>query len=83
MVIIRRNWLVLVVAITTSGVVSGQRYLEMWENAGSYPFQEIVDAFHHLHDADVKLKSTGQNAKLILESVLFKICGAINDRKTD
>jgi hypothetical protein len=42
---------------------------------------EIIEAFYHLHDADVKLKSTGQNAKLILESVLFKVCGKVEDTK--
>ena len=49
------------------------------QQAESYTEQEIVQAFHHLHDADVKLKSTGQNPKLILESALFKICGSGED----
>ena len=52
------------------------------QQADSYTEQEIVEAFHQLHDADVKLKSTGQNAKLILESALFKICGSTEEMKT-
>ena len=48
------------------------------QQAESYTEQEIIDAFHHLHNADVKLKSTGQNAKLVLESVLFNICETPN-----
>ena len=52
------------------------------QQSESYTKKEIEEAFHHLHDADVKLKSTGQNAKLILESTLFKICGNGEEKKT-
>ncbi len=49
--------------------------------SGAYTKQEIVEAFHHLHDADIKLKSTGQNPRLILESALFHIYGSVEDRR--
>ena len=54
---------------------------QILRQSGTYDMHEIIEAFYHLHDADVKLKSTGQNAKLILESVLFKVCGRVEDTK--
>ncbi len=44
------------------------------KNSEKFILRDLVDAMGYLSAADVKLKSTGQNPKLILEDVLFKIC---------
>ncbi|MBW2592339.1 MAG: hypothetical protein JRE58_04935, partial [Deltaproteobacteria bacterium] len=44
------------------------------KNSEKFILRELLDAMGYLSAADVKLKSTGQNPKLILEDVLFKIC---------
>ncbi len=36
--------------------------------------EELLDAIECLSQADLKLKTTGQNPKLVLERVLFRIC---------
>ena len=36
---------------------------------------ELIAAFEILSEADKRLKSTGQNPKLILEQAIFRICG--------
>jgi DNA polymerase-3 subunit delta len=42
--------------------------------AGRYERQELIDAIALLNEADTRLKSTGQEPKLILEQVVWKIC---------
>lgn len=44
------------------------------KNSEKFSLEALLDAMRYLSAADVKLKSTGLNPKLILEDVLFKIC---------
>lgn len=43
--------------------------------AGGYSEQELVQAFEYLARADVQLKTGGQKPKILLEALVFSICG--------
>ena len=43
-------------------------------NAEKYTTGELVAAFEALSRTDLRLKSTGQNPKLVLEEAIFRIC---------
>ncbi len=43
-------------------------------SAGNFSMQELIDAMKNLGDADILLKTTGQDAKVVLERLVFKIC---------
>jgi len=43
-------------------------------SAGNFSRRELIDAMKNLGDADMLLKTTGQNAKVVLERLVFKIC---------
>ena len=47
-----------------------QNYLQQ---APNYQVEEINNAFNHLLDVDIKLKSTGQKPKMVLEVLLFTL----------
>ncbi len=47
---------------------------QTFRNAGNFSRQELIDAMENLGEADMLLKTTGQNAKVVLERVVFKIC---------
>lgn len=44
------------------------------KNAGRFSKAELIDAVGQIGEADLRLKSTGQNPKLVLEKVVFSIC---------
>ncbi len=44
------------------------------KNSEKFTLKALLDAMRYLSAADIKLKSTGQNPKLIMEDLLFKIC---------
>jgi len=44
------------------------------KNSEKFTSRELLDAMGYLSAADIKLKSTGQNPRLVLEDVLFKVC---------
>ena len=48
---------------------------QLFLNAENYTKQELLQAFEHLSRADLRIKSSGDNRRLILEEVIFKICG--------
>jgi len=43
-------------------------------SAGNFSRQELIDGMKNLGDADMLLKTTGQDAKVVLERLVFKIC---------
>ena len=45
--------------------------------------ETLILAFEALSEADRRLKSTGQNPKLILEDAILKICRAADTRNRD
>lgn len=45
------------------------------QKSDKYTTAELMDAFECLRRADMRLKSTGQRPKLILEEAILKICG--------
>jgi DNA polymerase-3 subunit delta len=47
--------------------------------AEGYSTQELLAAMEALAKADIQLKTTAQRPKLILESVVFSICGRYNE----
>ncbi len=46
----------------------------MFKKSENFTKDELISALKRLSEADLRLKSTGQNPKLILEDVLIKIC---------
>ena len=44
--------------------------------------EELLDSVEYMSKADLRLKSTGQNPKLVLEDAIFHICRR-KDRKKD
>lgn len=44
------------------------------KNSEKFTLRDLLHAIGYLSAADIKLKSTGQNPRLVLEDVLFKIC---------
>ncbi|MBU1171115.1 MAG: hypothetical protein KKD44_16265 [Proteobacteria bacterium] len=43
-------------------------------NAGRYSRDELINAYEAAYNVDVRLKSTGENPRLILEDLLIRIC---------
>lgn len=46
----------------------------MFKNSEKFTLKALLDAMVELSAADIRLKSTGQKPKLILEDLLFKLC---------
>ena len=44
------------------------------KNSEKFTLKALLDAMGYLSAADIKLKTSGQNPKLIIENLLFKIC---------
>jgi DNA polymerase-3 subunit delta len=47
---------------------------QLFLSAENYTKQELLQAFEHLSRADLRIKSSGDNRRLILEEVIFGIC---------
>ncbi|MGB7918639.1 MAG: hypothetical protein WCF40_01145 [Desulfobacterales bacterium] len=47
---------------------------QLFLSAENYTKQELVQAFEHLSRADLRIKSSGDNRRLILEEVILGIC---------
>jgi DNA polymerase-3 subunit delta len=45
------------------------------KQSDNYTLKELIGALELLFDADVRLKTSGQNAKTVLEHAVFGICG--------
>jgi hypothetical protein len=41
----------------------------------NYTLEELVGALEGLLDADIRLKTSGQHAKVVLENATLRICG--------
>lgn len=48
---------------------------KIFSQAEGFLFKELAAAFETLLNADIKLKSGAQNPKLILEQIVFSVCG--------
>jgi DNA polymerase-3 subunit delta len=48
---------------------------QMLKKSERFTKQEIVAALERLRDADLRLKSTGQNQKIVMEDLILNICG--------
>jgi DNA polymerase III delta subunit len=48
---------------------------QLFLSAENYTKQELLQAFEHLSRADLRIKSSGDNRRLILEEAIFNICG--------
>jgi DNA polymerase-3 subunit delta len=46
------------------------------KQSDNYTFEELVGAMEGLLDTDIRLKTSGQNAKIVLEAAILRICGA-------
>ena len=47
---------------------------KLLQNSERFTKNELISAFEILSEADVRLKSTGQNPKLILEQAIIRLC---------
>jgi DNA polymerase-3 subunit delta len=47
----------------------------MFKQSSNYTMAELTGALELLLDADIRLKSSGQNAKVVLENATLRICG--------
>lgn len=47
-----------------------------FKQSDNYAFEELTGALEVLLDADIRLKTTGQDAKIVLEAAMLRICGA-------
>jgi DNA polymerase-3 subunit delta len=45
------------------------------KHSDNYTFEELIEALEILLDADIRLKSSGQNPRTVLEYALLRICG--------
>ena len=45
------------------------------KHSDNYTFDELIEALEILLDADIRLKSSGQDPKTVLEYALLRICG--------
>lgn len=50
---------------------------QLFLSAENFTKQELLEAFEHLSRADLRIKSSGDNRRLILEEVIFNICGRV------
>ena len=46
------------------------------KQSGNYTLEELISALDVLLDADIRLKSSGQYAKIVLERAILRTCGA-------
>jgi len=46
------------------------------KQSDNYTFEELINALEILLDTDIRLKTSGQNAKIVLEHAILCICGA-------
>jgi DNA polymerase-3 subunit delta len=49
---------------------------QLFKKSARFKKEELINAFDTLHAADKKLKTGGQNPKLVLEKVILEICQA-------
>ncbi len=47
---------------------------QLFTKSERFTKEELLDSVECMNKADLRLKSTGQNPKLVLEDVLFRIC---------
>jgi len=50
---------------------------QMLKKSERFTKQELLAVLNHLSEADLRLKSTGQNPKMVLEDMIFRICGKV------
>ena len=50
---------------------------QMLKKSEKFTKQELLAALNHLGEADLRLKSTGQNPKMVFEDMIFRICGKV------
>lgn len=48
-------------------------------NSENYTLEELAEALETLLDADLRLKRSGQDPKMVLERAIFRICGGSNE----
>ncbi|MBW1742896.1 MAG: hypothetical protein JRJ47_05635 [Deltaproteobacteria bacterium] len=46
-----------------------------FKQSNNYTITELTRALELLLDADIRLKTSGQNAKVVLENATLRICG--------
>ena len=51
---------------------------QMLLRSEKFTTNELIEELKRLSEADLRLKSTGENPKIILEKVIFHICGGLN-----
>ncbi|MBU4257767.1 MAG: hypothetical protein L6263_07235 [Desulfobacteraceae bacterium] len=47
---------------------------KLFANSERFTKEELLDSVEYMSKADLRLKSTGQNPKLVLEDVIFHVC---------
>lgn len=47
---------------------------QLFSKSERFTKEELLDSIEYMSKADLRLKSTGQNPKLVLEDVIFHIC---------
>ena len=47
------------------------------KQSDNYTLQDLIGALEVLLDADIRLKSSGQDAKIVLEHAILRICGGL------
>jgi DNA polymerase-3 subunit delta len=50
------------------------------KHSDNYTFEELARALETLLDADLRLKRSGQDSKMVLERAILRICGDSNER---
>jgi DNA polymerase-3 subunit delta len=50
---------------------------QMLKKSERFTKQELLAALNHLSEADLRLKSTGQNPRMVLEDMIFRIFGKV------
>ena len=50
-------------------------------HSDNYTFDELAGALEILFDTDIRLKTSGQDARLVLEHAILRICGACPDSR--
>lgn len=46
----------------------------LFRKTESFTYEELVNTFECLHEADLRLKTTGDNPEIVLETVIYHIC---------
>ena len=47
---------------------------QLFSKSERFTKEELLNSIEYMNKADLRLKSTGQNPKLVLEDVIFHIC---------